>query len=32
MQYLYKVRVESTAVEGADFQGLEAEGCLGLTP
>lgn len=32
MQYLYKVGAESTAAEGADFQGSEAEGCLGLTP
>jgi len=32
MQYLYKVRTERAAVAGADCQGSEAEGCLGLTP
>lgn len=32
MQRLYKVGVGSAAVEGADFPGSEAEGCLGPTP
>lgn len=31
MQYLHAVRAESIAVEGADFQGSEAVGCLRLT-